>query len=321
MKKIFATLLCAVLLFGMLSIPAFAASDIEFSMEGAEGTPGDTVEVKVYVDKNPGFWAAKFHTNFNDRYFTLLSVENGDVFTDGEFSKGLLTNRGYYVYYAEGRDYDVNIEKTGLILTLTFEISKACPNGEHEISLSFPDDGEGWFIDATEFPDFETVFSIECTKTAKITVTGSDATVSDETTAAPEVSTDAEGRPVTPPAPGIPVTEAVTDSKGEDVKDEDGNVVTQEVVDEDGKVIYYETDDKGEVVTDDKGESVTFAETTAKAPDENADPDETTGEDGSGDDESSFPVKKVVLIAAIAAVVVGAVIVIIVVTKKEKEDK
>ena len=47
MKKILAVLLTAVLLVSAMAITTFSATDVEFSAKGAEGKPGDTVEVKV----------------------------------------------------------------------------------------------------------------------------------------------------------------------------------------------------------------------------------------------------------------------------------
>lgn len=321
MKKIIATILCAALLMGAFAVSAFAATDIEFSMEGAEGKPGDTVQIKVYMDKNVGTWACNFHVRFNERYFTLLSVENGEVFSKSEFMKSPLTTPGYYQYYAEGNDPEVNITNTGLILTLNFEISKACPNGTHDITLYFPDDGEGWFIDATDYPDFDKKFAVTCTKDAEIIVTGSDATE--------PLETDKDGSVVDPeetkPAPGIPVTKPVVNEDGETVKNDDGSVLTEEVKDEDGNVIYYETDGEGEIVTDGAGSAVTFVDTTAPAPSDssaNGGSDNKGGSEGNSNEgeDGGFSPYKVILIAAVALVVIGAVIVIIVVAKPKKTE-
>ena len=65
MKKILAMLLTAVILVSAMAVTAFAATDVELSAKGATGTPGDTVEVEVYLDKNPGIWCAMFHVTFN----------------------------------------------------------------------------------------------------------------------------------------------------------------------------------------------------------------------------------------------------------------
>lgn len=307
MKKILATLLCAVMLISCLVVTSFARdTEINFSVNTVEGQPGDTVDVEVYLDKNPGTWAAKFNVCFDGRYFTLLSVDNGDVFTDGEFGKSLLTNDGFYTYYAQGDNFDENNSNTGLILTLTFEITSAAPNGSHSITLEFPDNGAGWFIDATEAPDFDTEFDVSCTKNGAIIVTGSDATESPETTPDGEI----DETPNTKPAPGKPVTEVVTNGIGEDVTNDDGSVMTQQSTDTAGNPIYYETDKEGSVVTGDNGEEITFADTT-KAPEQNG--------NGSEDESKGTPAQKIILICAIAAVVIGAIVVIIVVTKSEKK--
>lgn len=330
MKKIFSILLCAALLCGMFAMNTFAAdseaeepTDVQFSMKGAEGRPGDTVEVEVYLDVNPGTWACRFDTYFNDRYFTLLSVENGDVFTDGEYVKSLLTNRGYYSYYAEGSQFDVNNHNTGLILTLTFEVSQAAPNGVHDITMGFPDDGYGWFFDGTDYPDFETQYTVSCTKSASIIVTGSEATENLDTNSKGEVIEPSE----TKPAPGIPVTEAVTNDEGETVYNDDGTPLTQAVKDDNGKVIYYESDENGEIVTDDAGEPVVSTELVTDPQGNPVDPEaETTGasDDGADGEKESFFEKnkyKLILTLSVVAVVVGAIVVIIIVTKNNKKEE
>ena len=305
MKRILAVLLTAVLLVSAMSITSFAATDMEFSAKGGEGKPGDTVEVKVYVDKNIGTWCSKFLVTFNSRYFTLLSVENGDVYTNSEFVKSPLTKNGYYEFYAEPAMWNEPNYNTGLILTLTFEISKACPNGAHDIKVEFPNDGVGWFFDCTDpaMPDF----TVSCTKQAVVIVTGSDATEPLETDKDGSVIEPEDTKPVT----GIPVTEAVTDEDGEEVIGDDGNVMTQVVTDTAGNDVYYETDKDGEIVTNDSGEKETVASTT-KAP-------TTTSPEQKEQEEKKAVLQKGIIIAAIVAVVVGAVIIIIVLTKKEKK--
>ena len=308
MKRIISLILCFVMLVSSFAINASAKdTEIRFSANTVEGQPGDTVDVEIYLDKNPGTWAAKFNVCFEGRYFTLLSVDNGEVFNDGEYVKSLLTNNGYYTYYAQGDDVDKNNTNTGLILTLTFEITSAAPNGAHDLKIEFPQDGKGWFIDATESPEFETEFDVSCTKNAVIIVNGSDATESPETKPNGEI----DENPVTKPAPGIPVTEAVTNGIGQVVTNaDDGSVMTQQSTDTAGNPIYYETDKEGEKVTGDDGEDITFADTTKS-------PEKTEKQE-----KKDTPAHKIILVCAIAAVVIGAIVVIIVVTKSEnKKDK
>lgn len=339
MKKIFSILLCAALLCGMFAMNTFAAdteaettaepTDVQFSMKGTEGRPGDTIDVEVYLDVNPGTWACRFDTYFNDRYFTLLSVENGDVFTDGEYVKSLLTNRGYYSYYAEGSQFDVNNHNTGLILTLTFEISQAAPNGVHEITMGFPDGGYGWFFDGTDYPEFETQYTVSCTKVATVVVKDSEATANLDTNSKGEVIEPSE----TKPAPGIAMTEAVTNEEGEVVYNSDGTPVTEVVKDEAGQIIYYESDENGEIVTDDAGEPVVSTELVTDMQGNPVDPEaetETTALDPADDTDgdgvpdvkiSFFEANKykIILTLSVVAVVIGAIVVIVIVTKNNKK--
>jgi len=324
--------MCALLLVGALAVTAFAAdeeeTDLVFSIKGAEGNPGDIINIEVYLEKNPGTWACKFETRFNERYFTLLSVDNGEVFTDGEFQKSLLTKRGKYEYYAEGNDPNVNNSNTGLILTLTFEINEATPAGEYDFSIYFPDDGYGWFFDGSTLMDEVVHYTVSAKNIATVKVGGSgstDSAVDDTTAAAPsdgdvvtDKDTDGGKAPETQkPAPGLPVYEVVTDEAGDVKRDEDGSVVTKHAVDSDGNFLYYETDRDGDVVTDEDGKNVEFADTTGA---------ETTAASttGAAQDESAeggFSPYKIILIAAVGAVIVGAIIVIIVLTRPKKKDE
>lgn len=336
MKKILAVIMCAVLLMGTFAVTAFAAKDKEetdvvFSIKGTEGKPGDIITIEVYLDKNPGTWACKFETHFNERYFTLLSVDNGDVFTDSEFMKSLLTKRGKYEYYAEGHDFDVNNYNTGLILTLTFEINAETPAGEHDISLYFPDDGYGWFFDGASLMGEVVHYTVSAKNVATVKVGKADGAAvdtdeatkpSDDTTASSgDKDTEANKAPETQkPAPGLPVYEVVTDENGDVKRDEDGSVVTKHAYDSNGDFLYYETDRDGDVVTDEDGKNVEFADTTGKdeettkAPDSGAD---TTTDGAAG----GFSAYKIILIAAVGAVIVGAIIVVIVLTRPKKKDE
>ncbi|MBR6676760.1 MAG: hypothetical protein IKL24_05460 [Clostridia bacterium] len=293
MKKILSAVLCLVLLVSAFSVTSFAASEgeVKFSMRGGEGKAGDIVTVEVYLDENPGTWACLFQVRFNERNFILLSVENGEVYTDGEWVKSVLTNRGRYIYYAEGNSPTQNVTKTGKILTLTFEITERAPVGDNNITLFFPDNGYGWFFDATLFPDVVSNYTVSCTNSAVVNVLptedagvtpdtdeGTDSTEPDTDeldtdtlepgtdtlepgtdtfepgtdTAEPDDTTTADPEPET--EPGKPVTDVVTDDVG------DTSYVP--VTDEDGNEIYWVTDDIGEVVTDENGD----AETTVVPP-------------------------------------------------------
>ena len=144
MKKILSFLMVLSLL-AAVCIPSAASSpDVCFSVEGAEGAPGDTVEVRVYLTENPGIWSARFDVNFDPDDLTLLDVSNGTVFTNGEFIKSRLDLDGFYVYYAQLDSFMANNRNEGLILTLTFLINEGAEDSQ--VYLSFPNNGAGWYF-------------------------------------------------------------------------------------------------------------------------------------------------------------------------------
>ncbi len=144
MRKILSFLMVLSLLAAVCVPSAASSPDVCFSVEGAEGAPGDTVEVRVYLTENPGIWAARFDVNFDPDDLTLLDVSNGTVFTNGEFIKSRLDLDGFYVYYAQLDIYGANNYNEGVILTLAFRINEGAEDSQ--VSLSFPNGGAGWFF-------------------------------------------------------------------------------------------------------------------------------------------------------------------------------
>ena len=197
MKKVVSLILCAVMLAGLLSVVSFAKeTDMQFSVKGAKCKPGDTVDVEVYVDKNIGTWSMLFHVCFDSSALKLKDVKNGTVFKDSDFEKAPLTKDGYYRYLGMMDDYTKNNYNTGLVLTLTFEITERAVNGYHDVWLSFPDNGVGWFFKAEDINNNLSVPTDGEVK-ASVTVIGSDAT-SDLATDDKEVIADKETKePVT----------------------------------------------------------------------------------------------------------------------------
>ncbi len=310
MKKIVSLIICAAMLVGVLSLTAFAKDpDMQFSIKGGEGKPGDTVDVEVYVDKNAGTWAMMFEVCFDNTALKLKDVKNGTVYKDSDFTKAPLTNPDYYRYYAQLDNPEANNENTGLVLTLTFEVTDRATNGYHDVWLRFPDNGVGWFFDATDLSKDRTVPADGDVK-ASVTVSGSDATS--------EVATDEKGV-ISDKETKEPVTAYVTDDKGELVKNEKGELETYVVPS--GKkedAPHYETDENGDFVRDSDGNLETYYEDAKGNRIEK--PEETTAAHPE-EDKGNPTVQKIILCAAIAAVVVAAVIIIIVISGSKKKEK
>ncbi len=289
MKKVISLLAALTLMVSMLAFNASAAADIEFSITKAEGKPGDIVTVDVYVDKNAGTWSMSLDVKYDSRYFDLLSATNGDVFTNSEQEEGLIDDSGSYRYYAANNELE-EVKEVGKLLTLEFKILKAAPNGNHEIDIFFPDNGDGWFFGIVDIYKPEYVDrTVELVKKGIIKVEGSSATEAPETTDAPDEETtfvvDTDETPdsetvsdtdretdKTPDSESMVDTNretettpdgetvVVTDKETGKTPDEETKAPTGEETDKGGSHITYVTEMITELVTDAKGEVVTDAE-------------------------------------------------------------
>jgi hypothetical protein len=325
MKKFISIIAIISILVSALAVHSVAAdADIQFSLTDAEGKPGDTVSVDVNVDKNIGTYGMKMFITYDSRCFELLSVTNGEVFTNSEYEASDINNDiGEYVYYAESAGFDNNV-KTGRLATLEFKILKAAPNDDYKIAIDFSVRTHsnpaltyrpgGFFFDANDPKNERTV---EMTKAGIITVSGSDAVTLPETE--PVTTPVTEASTETSPYETEMVTEIVTDEKGETVTDAEGSAVVTEVpIAIPGKpntqkpedTTGTETERETEIVyvTDAEGEQVT---------DVNGDPETTYVYV----DDVETPINTVVLVICIAAAAVAIALIVVVVITSRKNGK
>lgn len=299
------------MLAGLLSVCAFAKEpDMKFSVKGAKGKPGDTVDVTVAVDQNVGTWAMRFQVVFDKTALKLKDVKNGTVYKDSDFAKASLTNDGYYVYYAEMSSPTENNTNTGDLVTLTFEITERATNGYHDVWLTFPDNGQGWFFDAKDLSKDRSV-PADGEVRGTVTVVGSEAT-SELATDDKGVIADKETKP--------PVTAYVTDDEGEFVVNDKGEKETYVI--SSGKkedAPQYVTDADGNFVKGDDGSYETFYEDEkGNIIDKNA---ETTDKSSDKSEKDDTSLHKILIIVAVVCVVVAAVIIVIVVTGTNKKNR
>ena len=319
MKKLFALLLCVSMLMGCLIIGTSAATDLEFSMKGASGKPDDTVTVDVNLDKNTGTWCAKVEIIYDNRYLSLISVDNGDVYKNSEYTTSALTaeknGKGCFTYYGELNDPDGVNTNTGRFFSLNFQILKTAPNGNYEIKLEFPDNGDGWFftssVDSAGNLQF-TNKTVSCTNKAYVAVSGSDATepVTDPSDSL-EVTT-AEGQTTK-----APDTAYVTDEGGKLIQNEDGSYETYVITNKNEVPPKYVFDEDGNPVTDDAGAPVT------EEPDETTEPNtEAESIEQANKEAKRLKIGQIAIIGCVLIAAAAAVVIIIVVTKnyKKKDD-
>lgn len=112
------------------NFPAFVVSD-------AKGKPGQTVEITVCVDNNPGIISAALDVTYDREKLRLTEVKDAELLANPTFSQS--TEK--YPYYISWNDALASKNNTGngTLVTLTFEIVKGT-SGKAEVELSFDPD-------------------------------------------------------------------------------------------------------------------------------------------------------------------------------------
>ena len=113
-------------------VPTFAASSVS-------ANPGDTVEITISIENNPGITSAAMDVSFPDE-LTLTDVSlKRDVYT-GQFNgpQSLPVTKKARLNWANGLE---NNNTSGLFATLKFSVSESAGEGTYPISITYdPDD-------------------------------------------------------------------------------------------------------------------------------------------------------------------------------------
>lgn len=112
------------------------SSDLQVTIESKKACAGKTVLVNVSLQNNPGIWGMDLIVNYDKTKLTLISVTNGTVFTDAEWTKGNLSGEKYILSYEAGGLE--NITKNGVIATLEFAVNENAQTDDfYEVSVSY----------------------------------------------------------------------------------------------------------------------------------------------------------------------------------------
>lgn len=129
MKKFITILLCTVFIFTMLSFTVAADAAPTLTVSDAQGKPGDTVEIKLNIENNPGILAMTFCIGYDS---TVLEYEG--------YKEGYLTNYNLKDHSTDGFVSFVGVEKedistNGTLLSLLFKIKNSSALGNYEINI------------------------------------------------------------------------------------------------------------------------------------------------------------------------------------------
>lgn len=143
MKKFISLVLVVLMLVSSLPMTIFAEelNQPKLTIDSADVTPGETFDVKVNLENNPGIVSANLKFAF-DEGLTLVGASNGDVFSTLTYippkqlsTEGKITSGCQFAW--TGFDIDAKDIKDGTVLTLSFELSEEAEIGDtYTISIS-----------------------------------------------------------------------------------------------------------------------------------------------------------------------------------------
>lgn len=108
------------------------ADGMTLSVGTAEADAGDTFEVDVTVDNNPGIASLKFDVEYSD-YLTLEGVTFNSAFGPYATTPPTYNNPQRITLVSPYSDCAVD----GVLATLTFRVADNAPSGDHDIMLTY----------------------------------------------------------------------------------------------------------------------------------------------------------------------------------------
>ena len=163
MKKILSVCLAVILLLACIPMQSFAEGSPVFAAGNAEANPGDTVEIPILIENNPGIVALIVSVSYDADVLTLQGATSASLFSEGDvtFTGSSASNTDPFriVWYnALGTE---NSTESGTLATLTFLVKEDAPVGEASIAVSYsPSSVFDINLDNVEFGTRDGVVSI-----------------------------------------------------------------------------------------------------------------------------------------------------------------
>lgn len=138
MKKTFCSYILYFIMIVSVVSSVSATESPQIIASDAEGCSGDTVDITVSLENNPGIVSMTLTVDFDENVLTLIGVSDtslmpGQMHTTRKVSPYILTwenDTSKTDYYADGT-----------LVTLSFQISETAKVGEYSITLDHPWDG------------------------------------------------------------------------------------------------------------------------------------------------------------------------------------
>lgn len=139
MKKKLTLILILSFILGAFSFSTAAVEENNLPVvciEGVAAQKGDNVSVRVLIKNNPGIWGMDLKISYDKSALTLESVENGDFYSDTEWTPGNLKSDIYILSYEADGLYDITKE-SGTLAVLNFKVRDTAAEGDYFINATY----------------------------------------------------------------------------------------------------------------------------------------------------------------------------------------
>ena len=140
MKKILSVFLALTLMLACICMQASAEGAPAFAAGNAEVNPGDTVEIPITIENNPGIIALSVNVSFDTNVLSLQEAsKSASVFPQAGITfGGTYETNSFNILWEDGTStetYTIN----GTVATLTFLVKEDAPIGDTTITVSCAD--------------------------------------------------------------------------------------------------------------------------------------------------------------------------------------
>lgn len=136
MKKLISVCLALVLLAVCIPLQASAEGTPTFAVGAVQARVGETVEVPILIENNPGIIALSVSISFDRNVLTLQDAASASLFSEGAFTfGGTYDTDTFKIIWENGTGS--NATENGAFATLTFLVSEDAPLGDTVVSISY----------------------------------------------------------------------------------------------------------------------------------------------------------------------------------------
>jgi len=138
-KKVMSFLLAVMLVFSVMATTVLAAGEPTIRVSEANAKPGDTVDITVSLENNPGIINLKLNVAYDSTALTLTGRTDANIFGTAFHAPVNESNPASNPYILSWANDTVeeNLTVTGTLVTLRFKVNEGAAAGKHDITVSY----------------------------------------------------------------------------------------------------------------------------------------------------------------------------------------